>query len=87
MRDITRTEVDSMLPPSWPRGHPRLHREVGWLADDSYVGIIILDLTDNDFGYVLLTRSPTECLEVGTSFATVEQARAELMAKRGSFQR
>lgn len=87
MMRITREVFDSMLPPDWPRGHPLLHEEVGWLADGGYLGVIVRDRYDNDYGWVLLRRGqPPDhvpvFVEVASSFETAERAREELLAKR-----
>lgn len=40
-------------------GDPRLHRELQWYAtqDDAVLGVLILDLVDLDFSWVVLTQN------------------------------
>jgi hypothetical protein len=79
MMAVTKEVFDSMLPADWPRGHTLLHEEVGWLADDRYLGVIVRDKIDDDFGYVLLRSVPVvACVHVGTSYRSVEGAREGL---------
>jgi hypothetical protein len=38
-------------------GHPALHRELMWYAteDDTVLGVVIFDLVDHDYSWVVLT--------------------------------
>jgi hypothetical protein len=65
------------------RGIPALHRELGWYAseDESRIGAIVLDLVDNDYGWVLLTADAPDavpgrfaCADVATSLPSAEAA-------------
>jgi hypothetical protein len=40
-------------------GHPELHRELTWYAtdDDAILGVVILDLVDKDYSWVMLTEN------------------------------
>jgi len=40
-------------------GHPKLHRELMWYAtdDDAVLGVVILDLADKDYSWVVLTEN------------------------------
>ena len=40
-------------------GDPRLHRELMWYAteDDAVLGVVILDLVDKDYSWVVLTEN------------------------------
>ena len=40
-------------------GHPELHRELMWYAtdDDAVLGVVILDLVDKDYSWVVLTEN------------------------------
>jgi hypothetical protein len=44
-------------------GHPKLHREVTWYAtdddadDDAVLGVVILDLIDKNYSWVMLTEN------------------------------
>lgn len=78
VKPATRNQADDVLPAFWPRGNPRLHREVAWWLDDKHLGIIVLDLIDRDYGFVLLSRDPVEFLDAITSYPTQEQAEAKL---------
>src|SRR5262245_27593955 len=63
------------------RGDPMLHQELAWFESDAgLVGIIIFDLYDRDFGYVVLRerRGRYKCIDGQTSYSNVEQATGEL---------
>ena len=40
-------------------GHPKLHRELMWYAtdDDVVLGVVILDLVDKNYSWVVLTEN------------------------------
>ena len=40
-------------------GHPKLHRELMWYAtdDDAVLGVVILDLVDKNYSWVMLTEN------------------------------
>jgi hypothetical protein len=65
-------------------GHQALHRELMWYAtdDDAVIGVVILDLVDKDFSWVVLTENGQglgfTAIDLGTSHPTEEDATAAL---------
>jgi len=65
-------------------GYPLLHRELTWYAteDDAVLGVVILDLIDKDYSWVVLTESIKDAgfaaIDAGVSLATEEDATAAL---------
>lgn len=78
---INLLDFNALLPSDWPRGHAQLHREIGWFVDETRLGVIVQDLVDYDYGFVLFTRNPVKTIDAATSYATVELATE---AMRGS---
>lgn len=72
--EVTEDEFDRLVPSDWPRGDAALNEEVGWWVSERYLGIIIRDLIDKDYGFVVLARNPVAFADVATSFETVEDA-------------
>ena len=52
-----------------PHGNPALHDELEWYAtdDNKILGVVILDLIDNDFSWVIMTQN-----EQGPGFTAVD---------------
>jgi len=67
-----------------PAGNPTLHRELEWYAtdDDQVIGVVVLDLIDKDFSWVVMTRNEQgpgfTAVDVEASRPTQEDARAKL---------
>ena len=65
-------------------GDPRLHLELMWYAtdDDAVLGVVILDLVDKDYSWVVLTENDQglgfTAIDIGTSLPTEDDARAML---------
>ena len=65
-------------------GDPRLHHELMWYAtdDDAVLGVVILDLVDKDYSWVVLTENDQglgfTAIDIGTSLPTEDDARAML---------
>jgi hypothetical protein len=64
-------------------GHPKLHRESMWYAtdDDAVLGVVILDLVDKDYSWVVLTQSGQAgytTSDMGVSLPTEDDATAVL---------
>lgn len=65
-------------------GHPLLHQELAWYAtdDDAVLGVIILDLVDHDFSWVVLTENDQgpgyTAIDLETSLPTMAAATAAL---------
>jgi hypothetical protein len=65
-------------------GHPELHRELMWYAtdDDAVLGVVILDLVDKDYSWVVLTQSGQAAgyttSDMGVSLPTEDDATAVL---------
>ena len=66
-------------------GSPMLHRNLQWYAtdDDKVLGVVILDLIDKDYSWVVLTDTPEDtpgfcCVDMEASFATQEAATKKL---------
>ena len=63
---------------------PRLHRELMWYAteDNAVLGVVILDLVDKDYSWVVLTENDQgpgyTAIEMGASLPTEEDATAAL---------
>ena len=65
-----------------------LFDEHGWFADstDSFMGVLILDKADKDWGYVILARDPHfafRAIETAASFASRIEARQRLQFRIG----
>ena len=65
-------------------GHPALHRELMWYAtdDDAVIGVVILDLVDRDYSWVVLTENSQgpgfSAIDLGTSHPSEDDATAAL---------
>ena len=65
-------------------GHPELHRELMWYAtdDDTVLGVVVLDLVDKDYSWVVLTEndqgSGFTAIDIGASLLTEDDATAAL---------
>jgi hypothetical protein len=65
-------------------GHPMLHRELSWYAseDDAVLGVVILDLADKDFSWVVLTENDQgpgyTAIDIGASHLSEDDATAAL---------
>jgi hypothetical protein len=63
-------------------GHPRLHENLAWFATegDEVLGVVVRDLIDRDFGWVVLTEHADgyRAVDLGCSLPTVDQATAKL---------
>ena len=65
-------------------GHPKLHRELMWYAtnDDAVLGVVVLDLVDKDYSWVVLTENDQgpgfSAIDLGTSLASEDDAAAAL---------
>lgn len=65
-------------------GNPALHKPMRWYAteDDRVLGVVVLDLFDLDFGWVMLTENGQgagyAAIDVATSYPTVVDATAAL---------
>ena len=60
-------------------GHPELHRELMWYAtdDDAVLGVVILDLVDKDYSWVVLTQGPGfTAIDIGASLLSEDDATA-----------
>ena len=61
-------------------GQPLLHRDLAWYAtgDDTVLGVVILDLVDHDFSWVVLTQNDQgpgyTAINLGISLPTEEAA-------------
>lgn len=67
------------------RGNPALHRNLEWYAtdDNKVLGVVILDLIDKDYSWVVLTDTPEDvpgycAVDMKASLHTMEEARREL---------
>jgi hypothetical protein len=67
-----------------PPGNPSLHRELAWYAtdDDQRLGVVTLDLYDQDFGWVVLAKAAAGYLAINmaASCPTIEEATQQLHA-------
>ena len=65
-------------------GHPMLHRELSWYAteDDAVLGVVVLDLVDKDYSWVVLTENDQgpgfSAIDLGTSLPSEDDATAAL---------
>jgi hypothetical protein len=65
-------------------GDPSLHRELMWYAteDNAVLGVVILDLVDKDYSWVVLTENDQgpgyTAIDMGASLPTEEDATAAL---------
>jgi hypothetical protein len=65
-------------------GHPLLHRELAWYAsdDNTILGVVILDLVDKDYSWVVLTENDQcpgfSAIDLGTSLPSEDDATAAL---------
>ena len=65
-------------------GHPKLHHELMWYAtdDDAVLGVVILDLVDKDYSWVVLTEndqgSGFTAIDIGASLPSEDDATAAL---------
>ena len=61
-------------------GHPCLHRNLCWYAtdDDAVLGVVVLDLVDHDFSWVMLTENEQgpgyTAVDMGTSLPLQDAA-------------
>jgi hypothetical protein len=66
-------------------GHPELHRELRWYAtdDDTVLGVVILDLAEKDFSWVVLTENDQgpgyTAIDIGASHLSEDDATAALL--------
>ena len=61
--------------------HPDRHRELMWYAteDDAVLGVVILDLVDKDYSWVVLTQGPGfTAIDIGASLPSEDDATAAL---------
>jgi len=82
---ITRTEFQEACGLSVSESHP-LCEEHGWFSDesDAFLGVITLDKTDKDWGFVILARDEDfqfRAIESEVSLPTRERALAGLQRK------
>lgn len=82
---ITKLEFRAACSFAIPDPNP-IGEEQGWFSDetDSFLGVIIRDKIDNDWGFVVLARDEIfrfRAIEFECSFATRDQARLELLTK------
>jgi hypothetical protein len=67
-------------------GHPLLHHELAWYGahDDAVLGVVVLDLVDHDFSWVVLTQNDQgpgySAVDLGTSLPTISAATQALHA-------
>jgi len=79
IRQVDKSRFD--IPTS---GHPKLHRELMWYAtdDDAVLGVVILDLVDKDYSWVVLTENDQgagyTAIDIGASLPTEDDATAAL---------
>ncbi len=65
-------------------GHPELHHELMWYAtdDDTVLGVVILDLVDKDYSWVVLTENDQgpgyTAIDIGASLLSEDDATAAL---------
>ena len=62
-------------------GYPELHRELMWYAteDDAVLGVVVLDLVDKDYSWVVLTQGPGfTAIDIGASLPSEDDATAAL---------
>ena len=54
IRQVDKSRFNIPIP-----GYPKLHRELMWYAtdDDAVLGVVILDLVDKDYCWVVLTEN------------------------------
>lgn len=61
-------------------GNPALHKPLRWYAteDDGVLGVVVLDLVDRDFGWVIMTQNEQgpgyTAVNVAMSYPTVPDA-------------
>lgn len=61
-------------------GHPALHRNLCWYAtdNDAVLGVVVLDLVDHDFSWVMLTENEQgpgyTAVDIGTSLPSQDAA-------------
>jgi hypothetical protein len=68
------------------QGSPLLHQNLAWYAtdDDRLLGVVIRDLVDNDFSWVILADDGSgqqpgyRCIDMGINSKTQEEATAKL---------
>jgi hypothetical protein len=58
------------------QGVPSLHRSLQWYAtaDDRVLGVVVLDLVDHDFSWVVLSEEPQDDVLDGTGYRAVNLA-------------
>lgn len=67
-------------------GHPLLHRNLAWYAtdDDRVLGVVIEDLVDHDYSWVVLTQNEQgpgyTAIDLDHSLTSVDAATAALHA-------
>jgi hypothetical protein len=67
------------------KGNPALHRPLRWYAteDDRVLGVVVLDLVDHDFGWVMMTENDQgpgfTAIDVAVSFPALPLATAALL--------
>ena len=72
--------VDAYSYPIPMAGDPRLHRNIQWYAteDNRVLGVVVLDLVDLDFSWVVLTENDQgpgfTAIDLGHSLPTVPEA-------------
>jgi len=75
-------------------GSPILHQNLEWYAtsDDKVLGVVILDLVDKDYSWVVLTDTPEDtpgycCVNMAASLRTQDEAtrilHLEMLKERG----
>ncbi len=82
---ITKDEFQRACGSAIPECNPIIE-ESGWFCDDtdSFLGVLLRDKTDDDWGYVLLARDAHfrfRAIKTEVSLATRDQARVELQMR------
>jgi hypothetical protein len=90
MKQITKLRFDSLAGHSRTPWLPLLIHELDWFeeANEKVLGMIALDLTDNDFSYFVLGRDAKGCfraVKVEASFATRQEAEDRLQKRLAEY--
>ena len=79
IRQVDKSRFNIPIP-----GNPMLHRELMWYAtdDDAVLGVVILDLVDKDYSWVVLTENDQGpgyiAIDMGALLPTEDDATAAL---------
>jgi len=79
IREVDHRKYDVRL-----KGHPMLHQNLAWFAteDDKILGVVVRDLIDRDFSWVVLTQNEQgpgyTGIDLAASRPSIEIATAEL---------